>query len=88
MAHTLWRFRNPYADNYAPNKHGGYYGAPDDGEFYTTAHLGKMGSNSEFTACGMAYDCAPLKKETTVKRGGITCPECLKVIREYKNIKL
>ena len=42
------------------------------------------------TVCGYALDaCADYRADTkTVQRGGITCPACIEVIKQIKDIKL
>lgn len=38
--------------------------------------------NGVFLNDGMVY------QEKTIKRGGITCPDCLMLVRAYKSVKL
>ena len=41
----------------------------------------------EYTACGLALDDFETKTEA-VEKAGITCEDCLNIIRFYKSIKL
>jgi len=42
--------------------------------------------DGEYTSCGIAgFDEWGYPEGKRVKRGGVTCPECLKVIKYYKN---
>ena len=50
-------------------------------------HLDAMINDGEFTACGNAIpDYDHISKQTD--KGGITCPDCLEVIKYFKSIKL
>lgn len=50
-------------------------------------HLPSKQGDGEGTACGQIYS-DYLYKSKTVKRGGITCLDCLGTVKEFKAIKL
>lgn len=50
-------------------------------------HLNAQTGDGEFTACGNSIvDYDHTSKE--VNKGGVTCPDCLELIRYYKSVKL
>lgn len=55
-------------------------------------HLVESFGDAERTVCTgevfRSWDAHVEYKDKIVKKGGITCPECLKIIKWYKQIKL
>lgn len=50
-------------------------------------HLISEAGDGEGTACGLIYSDYSVSYKS-VKRGGVTCKECLGVIEFYKSVKL
>lgn len=67
----------------------GHEDGGDDPAFNRKWHLKATGvADGEFTACGLSYVDGYDTDEKSKDKGGVTCEQCLQVIRFYKTVKL